>query len=113
MAQRDVMLRWIEQIALVVRRMLLGPGPPDLRLVRIQVEDAMTQLLGPLATLVPRLDPASAAALLQDPERIQGLALLLELEGEVAAAEGNLAAAEAARTRAAQIRSYQRKDEET
>lgn len=113
MAQRDVMLRWIEQIALVVRRMLLGPGPPDLRLVRLQVEDAMTQLLGPLATLVPQLDAESVAALLQDPERIAGLALLLELEAEVASAEGNLTAAEAARTRAAQIRSYLRKDEET
>lgn len=104
MAQRDVVLRWIEQIARVVRRILLGPGPPDLAAARVHVEEATTQLLGPLALLVPQLDIPSAVALLHDPERVIGLALLLELRAEIAEAEGDTAAAAAARARAAAFR---------
>jgi hypothetical protein len=104
MTQRDVMLRWIEQIALVVRRMLLGPGPPDLTAARMQVEDAMRELLGPLALLVPRLEVPSAAELLHDPERMLGLALLLDLEASIAEAEGETVAAAHSRERAAGFR---------
>ena len=106
MTQRDVMLRWIEQIARVVRRMLQGPGPPDLVAARLAVEDAMTQLLGPLALLVPRLEVPSAVELLHDPERILGLALLLDLEASVAEAEGDAVAAARARERAAALRDW-------
>ena len=102
--QRDVVLRWIEQIALVIRRILFGPGQPDLVLVRNHLDEAMQQLLGPLATLVPRLDPPSAAALLHDPERLQGLALLLELEAELLVAQGDAPAAATLRERAAAFR---------
>ena len=104
MTQRDVMLRWIEQIARVVRRMLQGPGPPDLVAARLAVEDAITQLLGPLALLVPRLEVESAVALLHDPERILGLALLLDLEASVAEAHGEAVAAASTRERAAAFR---------
>ena len=104
MTQHDVVLRWIEQIALVVRRILFGPGKPDLVLARQHVEDATRQLLGPLATLVPRLEVASAVELLHDPERIQALALLLDLEADLAAAQGDELAAARLRTRAAAFR---------
>ncbi|HEV8150493.1 MAG TPA: DUF5946 family protein [Gemmatimonadales bacterium] len=99
-----MVLRWIEQIARVVRRMLLGPGPPDLAAARVHVEDAMLQLLGPLALLVPRLEVTSAAQLLHDPERILGLAVLLELEATIVEAEGDAAAATPIRERAAAFR---------
>src|SRR6185503_612151 len=85
--------------------MLLGPGPQDLAAARAQVEDATAQLLGPLTLLIPRLDVPSAARLLHDPERILGFALLLDLEAQLADAEGNGAAAAQARERATAFRS--------
>jgi len=84
--QRDVVLRWIEQIVATVRRMLLGPGAVDPAMALPIIDEAIHQLLGPLALLVPRLDVASAAALLRDPERIRGLATLLELKAMALAA---------------------------
>lgn len=77
--QRDVVLRWIEQIVATVRRMLLGPDAMDPAMAMPIIDEAIHQLLGPLALLVPRLDVPSAAALLRDPERILGLARLLQL----------------------------------
>jgi hypothetical protein len=81
--QRDVVLRWIEQIVATVRRMLLGPSAVDPAVVDRMIDDAIAKLLGPLTLLVPQLDPASAAALLRDPERITGLVRLLELKAMV------------------------------
>jgi hypothetical protein len=99
-----VVLRWIEQIVRVVRRMLLGPGPPDFAAARVHVEEATTQLLGPLALLVPRLDVLSAVELLRDPDRILGLAMLLELDASIAEAQGDASGAAATRERAAEFR---------
>lgn len=104
MAQRDVVLRWIEQIAAVVRRMLFGPGPPDLDAARRHVAEATAQHLGKLATVIPRLDVPSAVALLQDRDRILGLALLLDLHASIEQASGAAEAAEATRKRAAEFR---------
>lgn len=88
MAQRDVVLRWIEQLARLVAR-LLGRGTPgDLAEARQQVEEAAAALLGPLALLVPQLDAASAAELVSDPDRIFVYAQLLDLEAAVAEARG-------------------------
>jgi hypothetical protein len=78
-SQRDVVLRWIEQLGLVVARLLHGPGEADLALVEDQVRGAITQILGALSETIPRLDTASAADLLHDPERIYGYARLLGL----------------------------------
>lgn len=64
----------------------------------------MAQLLGPLALLVPRLEVPSAAQLLHDPERILGVAVLLELDAAIAEAEGDAAAAGRIRERAAAFR---------
>ena len=84
--------------------MLLGPGPADLIAARLQVEDAMAQLLGPLALLVPRLEVASAAELLHEPERILGLAMLLELDAAIAEASGETERAAEVRKRAEEFR---------
>jgi hypothetical protein len=78
--QRDLVLRWLEQLSLLIRRLLYGPGPVDLELAEHHLAEAMQQHLGPLALLVPRLDPASAANLLHDPDRILGYAELVGLE---------------------------------
>ncbi len=104
MNQRDVVLRWIEQIAAVVRRMLFGPGPQDVVAARLHVEDAITRHLGSLALVIPRLDPLSAAELLRDPDRIRGLALLLDLQASVEEADHNPEAAARLRDRAGALR---------
>lgn len=104
MTQRDVVLRWIEQIARVIRRMLAGPGPQDVDAARQHVEDAMARHLGSLALVVPRLDVTSAAALLSDADRILGLALLLDLQASVEEAAGEPEAAALTRARAEAFR---------
>jgi len=88
-AQRDVVLRWIEQLAKVVARLIHGPGPMDLVLAEDQVQDALAQHVGPLASVVPKLDVPSAAGLLNDPERIFGYAQLLSLLAAVRHAAGD------------------------
>jgi hypothetical protein len=91
-SQRDLVLRWIEQVGRVVARLLHGRGGGDLELAGEQVQDAIGLLLGPLAALLPRLEPASAAELLADPERIFGYARLLALQAAVEQAAGRPAA---------------------
>lgn len=98
--QRDVVLRWIEQIVATVRRMLLGPGAVDPAMAMPFIDEAIHQLLGPLALLVPRLDVPSAVALLRDPERILGLARLLELKAMALQADSRSEEAAVVRQRA-------------
>jgi len=78
--QRDVVLRWIEEISRVIRRLLYGKGDADLAQAGALLEDATARLLGPLATLVPRIETAAAADLLHDPDRIFAYAQLLALQ---------------------------------
>jgi len=99
-SQRDIVLRWIEQLGLVVARLLRGPGEADLALAAEQVRAAITQILGPLHETIPRLDAASAAALLHDPDRIYGYARLLALQAAIEAA-GKVPGFEERRDRAA------------
>ncbi len=89
MPQRDVLLRWIEQIAKVVARLLYGPGPIDLELAAEQIEAALAQHLGPLHALLPQMAVGSAAALLHDPDRLFGYARLLALLAAVQQAQGD------------------------
>lgn len=100
MAQRDTVLRWIEQLGRLIARLLGTSAPGDLKLARREIEAAVDQLLGPIAQLVPRLQAASAADLLHDPERIFGLAQLLDLQATLEEAEGEPARAAASRERA-------------
>lgn len=103
MAQRDVVLRWIEEFGRLIARLLRRGAAGDLDLARDEIERATADLLGPLAPLVPQLDVASAAALLGDPDRIFAWAQLVELGGIVAEAQGNAAAGASARRRALEL----------
>lgn len=98
--QRDLVLRWIEQIARLIARLLRGGTQADLAAARDQVREAVSGLLGPLEPLVPRLEVSSAADLLADPDRIFGYAQLLDLEAVIAGATGDPAGAADARERA-------------
>jgi hypothetical protein len=89
--QRDLVLRWIEQLGILIRRLIEGKRAGDLVSAREQIREATEALLGPLGHLIPRLDVESAAELLADPDRLFGYAQLLDLEGVVAAATGDAA----------------------
>jgi hypothetical protein len=81
-SQRDVVLRWIEHLGLVVARLLRGPGEADLALAAEQVRAAIAQILGPLHETVPKLDAASAAGLLHGYARLLGLQAAIEQAGD-------------------------------
>jgi hypothetical protein len=98
--QRDLVLRWIEQLAQLIARLLRARSQPELLAARDQVAEATAGLLGPLTNLVPRLEVESAAELLADPDRIFGYARLLDLEGAIAEALGDSTGAADARARA-------------
>jgi hypothetical protein len=80
--QRDYILRLIEQLAVALRRLReeldAGGGEPA-EVVR-QTEELQSTLLGPLAGVLPRLDPVSAAQLLNDPRQVRFWAESLRVE---------------------------------
>ena len=98
--QRDLVLRWIEQLGRLVARLVGLGGKAELASARDQVAEATINLLGPLSLLVPRLETASAAELLADPDRIFGYAQLLDLDGAISEAIGEKDAATESRRRA-------------
>jgi hypothetical protein len=93
--QRDFVLRWIEQLGQLIRRLLRGGG--SLEEGRRQVDEAIEALLGPLALLIPKLEVESAANLLGDPDRIFAYAQLLELDALIAGAAGEAGTADRTR----------------
>jgi hypothetical protein len=98
--QRDLVLRWIEQLGRLVARLVGAGGKAELASARDQVSEATINLLGPLALLVPRLETESAAELLADPDRIFGYAQLLDLDGAISEGLGEAEAAADSRRRA-------------
>jgi hypothetical protein len=74
--QRDLVLRWIEQLGILIRRLIEGKRHGDLSAAREQVYEATEALLGPLLPLIPR-PTSSAAQLLADPDRLFGAQLLI------------------------------------
>jgi hypothetical protein len=101
--QRDLVLRWIEQLGRLVARLVGLGGKAELATARDQVTEATINLLGPLSLLVPRLETASAAELLADPDRIFGYAQLLDLDGAISEAIGEKDAAADSRRRAVEF----------
>jgi len=91
--QRDLVLRWIEQLGRLVARLVGLGGKAELGAARDQVAEATINLLGPLSLLVPRLETSSAAELLADPDRIFGYAQLLDLDGTISEGMGEKDAA--------------------
>ena len=98
--QRDLVLRWIEQLGRLVARLVGLGGKAELGAARDQVAEASINLLGPLSLLVPRLETSSAAELLADPDRIFGYAQLLDLDGTISEGMGEKDAATESRRRA-------------
>jgi hypothetical protein len=91
--QRDLVLRWLEQISALIAKLLRRDPTVDIAFVEDRLTDAETQLLGPLRLLLERLEPESAAELLADPFRIHGYAELLAFRSALARVKGDEAQA--------------------
>jgi len=98
--QRDIVLRWIAQLAAIIARLLRRDPKLSLELARQYLEEAEAQTLGPLGPLVAKLDAESAARLLDDPYRIYGYGQILALASALTRVEGSPEEAEALARRA-------------
>lgn len=98
--QSDYLLRLIEQTLRVLLRLAkIGRVDDALR----EIDDATAALLGELADIVPRLDAATAAHVLGDPDRVAAWALLLARRAEAERLRGDAGAAVALERRAVEL----------
>ncbi|MBM4188526.1 MAG: hypothetical protein FJ206_14580 [Gemmatimonadetes bacterium] len=86
--QRDLVLRWLEQMRLLIARILRGDRDAGTELAEAELDQAMAQLLGGAAGLVQRLDVPSVGMLLSDPDRIYGYAQAVALKAALVRARG-------------------------
>jgi hypothetical protein len=102
--EKDYLKRQMEMFAQLLARVLglRAAGKPDEALEQMRLGAGAA--LGLEYDTLARVDPATARALLRDPELFDAYAQLLELEADVAAAVGDVARAEALRARAAAVR---------
>jgi len=100
-ARDDYLIRLITQAAAALRRLrerLRAGGAPEE--VAREARDAVGELFGPQAGLLAMLDPASAAALVGDAERVAVWAGLLRVEADALRQSGKPERAAALEARA-------------
>jgi hypothetical protein len=76
-SREDYLLRIIRQMGAVLARMLGLKNGGQVQEALQTLDDAEGELLGPMAQVVPRLDSATAAHVLGEPQRIAAWARLL------------------------------------
>jgi hypothetical protein len=103
--QDDWVERGIRQFADVVARLAarLGLGAPVADEVIREARAAQGELLGPLASSLPRLDAASAVRLLRDPRAVEVYVELLRVEAAALRLRGDEAGAAALEVRAEEL----------
>ncbi len=102
--QRDIVLRWLEQIRALVARMLRGDRDAEIELIDHHIDGAIGQLLGSSTALIERLEPGPAASVLGDPLRIHGYAQLVALRSAaLGARQGDPAKVRSLAERAVQL----------
>lgn len=99
-ARSDYLMRMIAEAMQVLRRIagLRQEGRLDEALEA--VDRSVERLLGPLAGLVPRLDAATAAQFVGNPDQILAWAQLVMAEAEIRELQGDFGRAESLRQRA-------------
>jgi hypothetical protein len=83
LVQRDYILRLIEAVAAALARVMRRKESGDLSGARREIYMACTELLGPLAPVVPHADVRTASDLLGDPRRVAAWARLLAEDAEL------------------------------
>lgn len=101
--KKDYILRMIEQIRKMVEAMmgLTRGGRPEEALAASR--DAVSQLLGPLAGLAPRLDSATAAHMVGDADVVGAWAAVTAAEADAHRARGDEVSAQAAYRRSLEL----------
>jgi hypothetical protein len=102
-SREDYLLRMIRQLGAVIARMLGLKNGGQLQEAAQALTDAEGELLGPLAEVVPRVDSATAAHILSDPQRIAGWARLLHERADLLRLAGDPAGAQATAQRAREL----------
>jgi hypothetical protein len=81
--QRDFILRMIEALAAAIARILKRKQSGDLVGARLEVHNAVVELLGPAASMVGMLDSRTAANLVSDSTRLALWARLLNEDADI------------------------------
>jgi hypothetical protein len=93
-SRQDYLLRMIEQIVQVLTRVIAMGRAGDFHEALTQLRTANELLLGPFSDVLPRLDSASAAQMLGNPDQLLAYARLISAEADVRRMMGDAAAAE-------------------
>lgn len=102
-SRQDFILRMIEQIVQVLLRVIGLAKAGDFDAALDQLRMGYGLLLGPFAEVVPRLDSASAAQIVQNPDQLLAYARLVHAEAGVRRQMGEPAAAAALERRALEL----------
>lgn len=102
--KRDYILRMIAQVRRLVEA-LVGRvrGGEDAAELLAQAREAIAALLGPMAEVAQRLDSASAAQMVNDPDILSAWARVGAAEAEVRRAAGDAPGADALARRALEL----------
>ena len=102
--KKDYILRLLEQMRRLVEA-LLGKVREGLEVQGdlVQARGLLTQLLGPMAGIAPRMDSATAGQMVGDPDVLFAWAELTAAEAELARTRGDGAAAAASNRRALEL----------
>lgn len=92
----DWLLRLLQQMGAVIARMLGLKNGGQIQEALQTLDDAQGELLGPLAGVVTRVDPATAAHMLGEPRRIAAWARLLHERADLLRLTGDEAGAASA-----------------
>jgi hypothetical protein len=93
----------MRQMGAVLARMLGLKNGGQVHEAMQALDDAEGELLGPLAQVVPRVDSATAAHIISDPQRIAAWARLLHERADLLRLAGDAASAELAASRAGEL----------
>jgi hypothetical protein len=99
----DYLLRIIQQMGAVLARMLGLKNGGQVHEALQTLDDAEGELLGPQAEVVPRVDSATAAHILGEPQRIAAWARLLHERAALLRLAGDEAGAALAAQRAIEL----------
>jgi hypothetical protein len=102
--KRDYILRMIAQLRQMVEA-LMGKvhGGEDASELLAQAKDSVAALLGPMGDVAQRLDSASAAQMVNDPDVLYAWAQVTAAEAEMHRAGGGAATADALTRRALEL----------
>lgn len=102
--KKDYILRLIEQMGRLVAALLHKVrNGEESQVALADARVALSQMLGPLADIAPRMDSVTAGQMVGDPDVLGAWAELIAAEAEVASTHGDIDTAAASRRRALEL----------